>query len=102
MQAAQNDPRMEQLYVALMKSWQQVGGGLFEAYQLDGPGSQYGFWGLYNSVAAPGSQKEDALLSMGYLPGDANFDGVVDYPDFQILEANYGDTGVLLGARGFQ
>ena len=29
MQQAQNDPRMYQLYLALMKDWQQVGGGLF-------------------------------------------------------------------------
>ena len=54
MQQAQNDPRMYQLYVALMNDWQQVGGGLFDAYQLDGPGGQYGFWGMLRYVAGTG------------------------------------------------
>ena len=92
MQQAQNDPRMYQLYLALMADWQQVGGGLFDAYQLDGVGSQYGFWGLLPNVLATGSQKYDALLSVILPAGDANLDGIVDYADFQTLEANYGTT----------
>ena len=92
MQQAQNDPRMYQLYVDLMKDWQQAGGGLFNAYQLDGAGSQYGFWGMLPNVLATGSQKYDALISMILPAGDANLDGIVDYADFQTLEANYGDT----------
>ena len=68
LQAAQNDPRMYQVYLTLMAEWEQVGGGLFNAYQLDGGGGQYGFWGLLPNVLSPGSQKYDALVSMA-LPG---------------------------------
>ena len=44
------------------------------------------------NVLATGSQKYDALISLIEPAGDANFDGIVDYPDFQTVEANYGDT----------
>ena len=44
------------------------------------------------NVLATGSQEYDALVSLIEPAGDANFDGIVDYPDFQTLEANYGDT----------
>jgi hypothetical protein len=90
MQQAQNDPRMYQLYVSLMKLWQEAGGGLFDSFQLDGIGGQYGFWGLLPNVLATGSQKYDALLSVILPAGDANLDGIVDAADFQVLEANYG------------
>ena len=93
LQQAQNDPRMYQLYVNLIEDWQNAGGGLFDAYQLDGTGNQYGFWGLLPNVLAAGSQKYDALLSLILPAGDANLDGIVDYADFQTLEANYGTTG---------
>ena len=46
--------------------------------------------GLLQSVADPGSQKYDAVLSEVLPAGDANLDGTVNYADFQILEANYG------------
>ena len=94
MQQAQNDPRMYQVYIALMNEWQQVGGGLFNAYDLDGDGGQFGFWGLLPNVLATGSQKYDALLSVIFPAGDANLDGIVDYGDFQSLEANYGEMSM--------
>ena len=93
LQQAQNDPRMYQLYVALIEDWQAAGGGLFDAYQLTGQGSQFGFWGMLPTVLSAGSQKYDALLSMILPAGDANLDGRVDYADFQTVEANYGTTG---------
>ena len=43
-------------------------------------------------MLATGSQKYDALMSMILPAGDANLDGIVDYADFQSLEANYGTT----------
>jgi hypothetical protein len=93
MQQAQYDPRMYQFYVTMMTDWQQLGGELFDAFQLDGVGGGYGFWGMLPNVLAPGSQKYDALVSMIDPPGDANLDGIVDYADFQAVEANYGTTG---------
>ena len=93
MQQAQNDPRMYQLYITMMNDWQQVGGGLFNAFMLDGAGGgQFGFWGMLPNVLATGSQAYDALISLIEPAGDANFDGIVDYADFQTVEANYGDT----------
>ncbi len=93
MQQAENDPRMYQLYVALINDWQQVGGQLFDAYQLTGLDGQYGYWGVLPNVTATGSQRYDALLSTMFQPGDANTDGSVDYADFQALQANYDSTG---------
>ena len=90
--AAENDPRMYQVYVTMINDWEQAGGSLFNDYQLDGGEGQYGDWGLLPNVLAPGSQKYDGLISTILPAGDANLDGVVDYADFQILEANYGDT----------
>ena len=92
MQQAQNDPRMYQFYIAMIKDWQQAGGGLFNDYQLDRPRRQIRLLGDAPTVLATGSQKYDALMSMIEPAGDANLDGIVDYADFQTLEANYGDT----------
>ena len=95
MAAAQTDPRMYQLYVALMNEWNQNVGSnnLFLAYDLSGGGSDYGFWGLLPSVGSPGSEKYDALVSEIEAPGDANLSGTVDYSDLQTVEAYYGQTG---------
>ena len=87
-QQAEIDPRMYQFYVAMEQDWQEYGGGLINEYVLaDGS-----FWGMLPNVLATGSQKYDALLSMLLPAGDANLDGIVNYDDFQILEANYGTT----------
>ena len=48
------------------------------------------FFGALQYVNDPGSEKYDALVSETELPGDANFDGNVNFADFQILEQNYG------------
>ena len=91
---AQSDPRMYQLYLSLMNTWQQVGGGLFDAFTLDGLNSgNSGFWAMLPNVLASGGQAYDALISLIQPDGDANLDGIVDYGDFQNLEANYGETG---------
>ena len=91
--AAQSDPRMYQLYIALMTDWQEAGGGVFDAFTLDGPPANSGFWGMLPNVLSPGGQGYDALISLIDPLGDANLDGIVDYSDFQSLEANYGATG---------
>ena len=93
MAAAQNDPRMYQAYTTLFTDWAQAGGGLFNQYTLTGAGSQYGFWGALPNVTQTDSQEYDAILSEIETPGDANVDGIVDYSDFQTLEADYGETG---------
>ena len=90
--AAENDPRIYQVFVTMINDWEQAGGGLFDDFQLDGNDSQYGDWGPLPNGLCPGSQKYDGLISTILPAGDANLDGVVDYADLQILEANYGDT----------
>ena len=66
---AQNDPRMYQLYVEMIDEWEQAGGGLFNAFQLNGGGNAYGYWGLLTTANSVGSQKYDALLSTILPPG---------------------------------
>ncbi len=100
MSQAQNDPRMYQFYVNMIDDWQQADGQLFDAYQLSGNNGSWGFWGMLPNVTAAGSQKYDALLSTILPPGDANADGVVDYPDFQALQANYGQGTTTYWSQG--
>ena len=90
---AQNDPRMNQLYTALLTDWQNAGGSLFDITTIDGPPSQSGFWGILPTLTGGGSQEYNALIAQLEPQGDANFDGTVDYSDFQTLQANFGATG---------
>ena len=99
LQAAQLDPRMYQLYIALLTDWQSVGGSVFDAFTLDGPPANSGFWGMLPNVLSPGGQGYDALVSLTEPLGDANLDGIVDYSDLQSLEANYGATAPT-GSKG--
>jgi hypothetical protein len=89
---AQVDPRMYQIYVNMINDWNQyVGSGsLFMAFLLDSSYTDNRFFGLFQTVANPGGQKFNALLSEIEPAGDANLDGLVDEADIQILEANYG------------
>ncbi len=92
---ALNDPRMYQMQLALMSAWQQLGGGLFDYYTLDQVPTTnyiYGYYGLLGTVNSPGSQSFNAMMSLLLPGGDANLDGTVNYPDFQLVAANYGLT----------
>ena len=53
----------------MIDDWEQAGGGLFNAYQLNGGGNEYGYWGLLTTASSVGSQKYDALLSRYFLRG---------------------------------
>jgi len=87
--AAQDDPRMYDVYKAYMTMWRDQGGGLIDLYTYSGD-----IWGLKQRLSYPGSQKYDAVVSMITPAGDASLDGKVDFADFQILAANYGKTGL--------
>lgn len=90
--AAQTDPRMYQLFATMANDWVQGGGSLLDDFQLNGGLSPWGDYGMLPNELAPGSQRYDGLISTILPAGDANLDGTVDYPDFEILAANYGDT----------
>ena len=94
-QKAMSDPRMYQVYVAMLNDWNEYVGpsSLFMQYTFTYVDNDYGFWGLLQYASDIGSQKYDAMLSELLTAGDANKDGVVDYADFQILAADYGMTG---------
>jgi hypothetical protein len=86
--AANRDPRMGMLFKELTDMWQQeTGGQLFNQFSLVSPYSDFGSWGLLESLNQQSSPKWDALLDE--LAGDANLDGQVDFTDFQILEESF-------------
>ena len=61
----QDDPRMAQLQRDLIAMWDaESGGGLYNAFGLVSPYSQYGQWGLLTDVNAPGSMKFDAVAGI--------------------------------------
>jgi hypothetical protein len=60
----QNDPRLGDLEKQFIAMWDQTsGGGLYNAFGLVSPYSQYGQWGLLNDVNATSSVKWDAVSS---------------------------------------
>ncbi len=89
---AQSDPRMYQVFTTMMNDWNTYVGSknLFVQYTLASPYTDDQFYGALQYVNDPGSEKYDALVSETELPGDANFDGIVNFADFQILAQNYG------------
>lgn len=61
----QNDPRLGDLEKQFIAMWDQAsGGGLYNAFGLVSPYSQWGQWGLLNDVNATGSVKWDAVSSL--------------------------------------
>ena len=86
---AENDPRMGQVELALFRAWNQAGGGVYDEFELTGIPGPFGFWGMLPNVLSNGTQRYDALISLLVPSGDANLDGVVDFADFQALQANY-------------
>ena len=61
----QNDPRMGQIQKDLIAMWDaESGGGLYNAFGLVSPYSQWGQWGLLTDVNATGSMKFNAVASL--------------------------------------
>lgn len=61
----QNDPRLGDLEKQFIAMWDQAsGGGLYNAFGLVSPYSQWGQWGLLNDVNASGSVKFNAVSSL--------------------------------------
>ncbi len=92
--AAQNDPRMGDLYRSINALWRQNGGGLFDYFTMYSAYDNSGYWGLLPSANAASSPKWDAVLGLTLPGGDATLDGVVNYNDFTVLKAHWGQTGV--------
>ena len=93
--AANNDPRMAQLYYKLVNLWQtQVGGSNpFLQYSFIDNWASTGTWGLLDNAQDKGSVKFDAIMSQLLAKGDADLSGVVDFGDFLILQSNWNQTG---------
>jgi hypothetical protein len=61
----QNDPRLGDLEKQFIAMWDQAsGGGLYNAFGLVSPYSEWGQWGLLNDVNAAGSVKFNAVSSL--------------------------------------
>ena len=91
--AAQSDPRMGKLYEDMIDLWSRDGGGLFMHYTFVGSWTNWGYWGLLQSINEAGNPKWDALMRLTLPAGDATIDHRVDHDDFAVLEANYGTSG---------
>lgn len=89
LEAAQNDPRMGDLYREFAEIWAEEGGGLFMQFNDFSGGGNFGFWGLLEDLRDPGSIKWDAVLGLTLPAGDSTLDGVVDFDDFLIFQENY-------------
>ncbi len=93
-QDANRDPRMGDVYRHLLTMWaQESGGGVFSQFALISPYSSFGSWGLLEDLLQSTSPKWDVFTNL--LGGDANLDGVVNFTDFQILEANFNHANML-------
>ena len=63
-QAAQDDPRMGEVYQHLIRTWYDTsGGGIFENFALATPPTAFGYWGVLTSIDQPTSVKWEAVLS---------------------------------------
>ncbi len=91
---------MYQAYATMIQEWEQAGGGLLNIYVLAGYPGGFGFFGMLPTVDSPGSQKYDAVLSTLLPTADANGDGIVDYADFQTVQANYNQPGMAYWEQG--
>jgi hypothetical protein len=63
--AANQHPRMKDVYLAYLEDWFELGGGMFMHYASCALGSQYGSWGCKEYYNQPRSEapKYDALLT---------------------------------------
>jgi hypothetical protein len=63
-QAAQDDPRMGDVYTHLIRVWNDnSGGGIFENFSLATPNTAYGYWGILQSITETSSVKWDAVMA---------------------------------------
>ena len=97
-QAAQDDPRMGQLYRDLSALWDRNGGGLFNTFSHIGPYSQFGDWGLLHDMTQPGSEKWDAMMGMILPAGDATLDGRVELRRLPGAQGELRPVRALVGA----
>src|SRR5688572_11141178 len=64
-QQAQYDPRMADVYRHLATSWTRLTrGGIWGNFATANLYSQFGFWGLLESITQPGSVKYDAVKQL--------------------------------------
>lgn len=90
--AAQDDPRMGELYRKLDRMWRGNGGGLLTYFTLASKYGKSGYWGLLSETSNRGSVKWDAVMAIILPPGDVNGDGLVDPADHAIIAKNQGKT----------
>jgi hypothetical protein len=62
--AAQDDPRMADLYRHLITRWISDGGAEFAAFSFATKNSKFGYWGLLQAINQPTSVKYDALTQL--------------------------------------
>jgi hypothetical protein len=66
--AAQDDPRMKDILVRLLRHWFETGGDLFAYYSLCSTWGEYGSFGLSNDIAKDGTAKWQAVKEAARTP----------------------------------
>jgi len=66
--AAQDDPRMKDLLVRLLRHWFDSGGDLFAYYSLCSTWGEYGSFGLSNDIHVDGTAKWQAVKEVTRTP----------------------------------
>lgn len=62
--AAQSDPRMKELILAMYRQWLSAGGGLFNYYTLCSTWGAYGYFGLSDDIASEETVKWEAVRAV--------------------------------------
>jgi hypothetical protein len=62
--AAQDDPRMADVYRHLLRTWVSLGGDVFANFTLATKPSKYGYWGLLEAIDRPDSLKYQTVRDL--------------------------------------
>jgi hypothetical protein len=91
--AANQNPRMKQVYLQYLNDWFAQGGGLFMHYSSCGLGGQYGSWGAKEWYNQPRAQapKWDALMT--FIEDSVGYVNVAPQRELTVLGANASRSG---------
>ncbi len=72
--AAQNDPRMYDLYLQNLRAFEQAGGDVFLAYSFVTPWNKWGYWGHLQRQDQPAAESQKMRAMLDYVSGRGRFE----------------------------